>query len=104
MLNFPLILENKLRNSFAWSDLSQQSRLWKQRRPKKEFGFGFFPSENAALQKDENKEKLQECKRWFRKLLFTISILLLSKRFRFPDKCFCRYPEVSTRREGIILL
>lgn len=36
MLNFPLILENKLRNSFAWSALSWQSRLWKQGRPRKE--------------------------------------------------------------------
>ena len=104
MLNFPLILENKLRNSFAWSDLSQQSRLWKQRRPRKEFGFDFFPSENPALQKDDSKEKLQECKRWFHKLPFTISILCLSKRFGFPGKCFCRYPEVSPRREGIIHL
>ena len=53
---------------------------------------------------DDSKEKLQECKRWFHKLPFTISILCLSKRFGFPGKCFCRYPEVSPRREGIIHL
>lgn len=61
MLNFPLILENKLRDSFAWSAISQQSRLWKQRRLRKEslaLNQEHFLLLRILPQKEESKEKL----------------------------------------------